>query len=324
LDDGLMDAPETGLCGVLVVDKPRGPTSHDVVARLRRALRTREIGHSGTLDPMATGVLVAAIGEATKLVPYLTGADKSYEATLALGIETDTLDAEGRETARVAVPPATLAALQNLGRADADAELLAALAAERARTSQVPPAFSAIKTDGERSHARARRGEALELVARPVTVHALEVRGGGAEPTPWLSIIVRAGKGYYVRSLARDLACRLGTVGHLTALRRTASGTFTVEDAVPPDAPADELAARMLPLARAAQRALPALVLTEHAAREARFGRPVPLDDAPGIALGPHAWLDPGGRLVAIGERDARGGADGNGRVLRGFMPPRT
>ncbi|HVJ94972.1 MAG TPA: tRNA pseudouridine(55) synthase TruB, partial [Labilithrix sp.] len=135
--------------GVLVVDKPRGPTSHDVVARVRRALKTRHVGHAGTLDPMATGVLVVAVGEGTKLVPWLTADDKTYEATIRLGIETDTLDAEGRETARV---PITGELARAVDAWKVGAELLeAALAAERSRTAQVPPAFSAIRIGGQRA-----------------------------------------------------------------------------------------------------------------------------------------------------------------------------
>jgi tRNA pseudouridine55 synthase len=239
------------LDGVLVIDKPRGPTSHDVVRRLRRALGVRAIGHAGTLDPMATGVLVVAVGEATKLVPWLTAHDKGYEATVALGIETDTLDAEGAEVRRVAPSVALCEAL-----AARDVEtwpaLRAALEDERARTLQTPPAYSAIRTGGERAHARARRGERLELAPRPVVVHRLRVVDASAEP-PSLQVSLDVGKGYYVRALARDLAGALGTVGHLTALRRTRSGCFTLADAHALDAPAESLRAAIEPLARASR-----------------------------------------------------------------------
>ncbi len=305
--------------GVFVLDKPRGPTSHDVVAALRRKLGTREIGHAGTLDPMATGVLVVAIGEATKLSPYLTAADKRYEATLALGVATDTLDAEGRETSRAAVPDAVRAALERLRAGDAPPELLAARDLELARTSQIPPVYSAIKQGGEASHARARRGDATELPPRAVRAHAIELRGGGAAPSPWLAVSLHVSKGYYVRAFARDLAAALGTCGHLSALCRTASGEFTLAEALPFDTPGDELLARIVPLARAAARALPSLVLSDLAVREARFGRAVPLvgpgDEGAEIAGGPCAWLDERGALVAIGEQTSAG----VGRVLRGF-----
>jgi tRNA pseudouridine55 synthase len=309
--------------GVLVIDKPRGPTSHDVVARLRRALGTREIGHAGTLDPMATGVLVIAVGQATKLAPYLTAADKAYEATIALGVETDTLDAEGEETRRADVPLSMREALEKLRGGNVHAHMAKAIEAERARTLQVPPAFSAIKTDGERSYDRARRGEATELAARPVRVHAIDVLDGGAEAAargtpPWIALSIDVSKGYYVRALARDLAAALGTVGHLTALRRTRSGPFTLEEAMPLDTPADELEARLMTIERAATRSLPSARLTDAGARDAGFGRAVRVDDLGTASEGPHAWLAPDGRLIAVGAI----AEDGAGHVLRGFTPP--
>ena len=320
--------------GVLVLDKPRGPTSHDVVARMRRALRTRAVGHAGTLDPMATGVLVVAVGEATKLVPWLTAHDKAYEATIALGIETDTLDAMGRELRRVPPGESLLAALgvsEGVGvgvgvgvgeRVLERSPLLQAFEAERARTLQTPPVFSAIREGGERAFDRARRGEAFELTARPVVVRALELLGCAADP-PSLRVRLEVGKGYYVRSLARDLAQALGTVGHLTSLRRTRSGGFTLDEALPLDAPPETLRAALQPLAKAAARALPAVHLTEAGARDAGHGRSVAASDAslperlePGA---PCAWLDPTGELVAVG----RWAEDGRGRVLRGFQSAR-
>jgi tRNA pseudouridine55 synthase len=288
--------------GVLVVDKPRGKTSHDVVQILRRTLKTREVGHAGTLDPMATGVLVIAIGEATKLVPYLTAADKSYRATIALGVGTDSLDADGTVNETRPPPPAWQARLDD------------ALGAERARVLQAPPIFSAIRKDGVRSYEAARRGETLDLPPREVRVldlRAIAVR----EDPPALDVEVTAAKGYYVRSLARDLAAGVGAAGHLTALRRTRSGSFALEEAVPLDAP--DLASHLLPLATAAARALPTVRLTPTATLDARAGRAV---DASGFeplpGAGPHAWLDPEGKLVAIGALE-----DGVGRVMRGFRP---
>jgi len=298
-----------GPSGVLVIDKPRGPTSHDVVARIRRALGTREVGHAGTLDPMATGVLVVAVGEATKLVPWLTAHAKAYEATIALGVETDTLDAEGRETRRSPLDAALVQALAESRGPSVAPRLRAAVETERARTSQIPPAFSAIQKDGERAYARARRGETVELDAREVRVHELEVVACSDEP-PWLTVRVEVDKGYYVRSLARDLATSLGTLGHLTSLRRTRSGCFTLDEALPLDTPDDELAARVEHLARAASRALPVARLTEVGARDAHHGRPVQPADIDAPTAGPCAWLDPHGALVAVGEL---------GRVLRGF-----
>jgi tRNA pseudouridine55 synthase len=290
--------------GVLVIDKPRGPTSHDVVARVRRALATREVGHAGTLDPMATGVLVVAAGEATKLVPWLTAHRKEYEATVALGTETDSLDADGRETRRAPPDAGLLDALSESRGPSIAPRLRAALEAELARTQQVPPAFSAIQQGGERAHARARRGETVELAPRDVRVHRLELLACSQEP-PWLAVRVEVDKGYYVRSLARDLAAALGTLGHLTSLRRTRSGCFTLDEALPLDTPPDELAARALPVAR----------LTAVGARDARYGRAVQPGDLDAPAPGPCAWLDAGDALVAVGEV----GTDGKGRVLRGF-----
>jgi len=300
-----------GPSGVLVIDKPRGPTSHDVVARVRRALGTREVGHAGTLDPMATGVLVVAVGQGTKLVPWLTAHEKAYEATIALGVETDTLDAEGKETGRAPLEAALVQALAESRGPSVAPRLRAALEAERGRTSQVPPAFSAIQKDGERAYARARRGEAVELEPRGVHVHELELVACSDDP-PWLTVRVEVDKGYYVRSLARDLALALATLGHLTSLRRTRSGCFTLEEALPLDTPDDELAARVEHLARAASRALPVARLSEVGARDAHHGRPVQPGDIDAPTPGPCAWLDPHGKLVAVGEL---------GRVLRGFEP---
>ncbi|MCA9529246.1 MAG: tRNA pseudouridine(55) synthase TruB, partial [Myxococcales bacterium] len=205
--------------GVLVVDKPAGPTSHDIVARARRALGTRRVGHAGTLDPMATGVLVLAIGEGTKLVPYLTAADKRYVATVRLGSSTTTLDAEGTVDAEAPVPS---------GLSVADVER----AAERfaGGYAQRVPAVSAVKVEGRRLHERVRRGEVVDAPVREVALRALEVRRvSGAD----VELALECGKGFYVRAFARDLASALGTVGHLVALRRTRSGAFDVRDAVP-------------------------------------------------------------------------------------------
>jgi tRNA pseudouridine55 synthase len=313
--------PKERLDGVLVIDKPRGPTSHDAVARLRRSLGTGEIGHAGTLDPMATGVLVVCVGEATKLSPWLTAADKAYEATIALGAETDTLDAEGVVTKRADVALAILEALERIKSGKIHDHLARAVLHEKERTRQVPPAVSAIKKDGVRSYERARRGEATEeLAPRDVKVHGIELLDGGIDADGhggWLALTCHVGKGYYVRALARDLAAALGTVGHLTALRRTRSGAFELDEAMALDTPGDELAARVIDLARAATRALPEVRLTESGVRDARFGRAVRSEDlGASEASGPAAWLDAEGTLVAVGER----AHDGTGRVVRGFV----
>ncbi|MBX3231614.1 MAG: tRNA pseudouridine(55) synthase TruB [Labilithrix sp.] len=288
--------------GVLVVDKPRGPTSHDVVARVRKALKTRAVGHAGTLDPMATGVLVVAVGEGTKLVPWLTADDKTYAATIHLGTTTHSLDADGDVTASAPVP-------DDLAR-----RLPAALEAERARKEQVPPAVSAIRIGGERAHALARAGKLGEaaLPPRPVEVRSLTLeRIAGAD----VDVVVEVMKGYYVRSLARDLAAALGTVGHLTALRRIRSGAFTIEHAIALDDVGPEA---LIPLDRAAAIALPVTVLDDDGVRAVSYGQRV----APAQMRDPHrapsAWLDQSAHLVAVGECLE----DGTGRVLRGFPRP--
>ncbi|XXT25487.1 tRNA pseudouridine(55) synthase TruB [Sorangium sp. So ce429] len=308
--------------GVLVIDKPRGPTSHDVVARLRRALGVKRIGHAGTLDPMASGVLVVLVGEATKLAPYLTAQDKRYAARVALGVGTDTLDADGEVTAAEPLPAwldAELAALAAASGPPGDAALAAlapriaaALDAERARRAQTPPAYSAIKVAGQRSYALARAGQAVDLSDRAVEVRSLTLaaasRGGpgapaeGAAPAA-LELELDVSKGYYVRSLARDLGAHLDVPAHLSALRRTASGAFTIEQAVPLDAGAEALRAALRSLAEAAASSLPVARLTEQGARRARLGQPLTEADFSAAPARPGAavWLDPEGRVVALG-----------------------
>ena len=288
-----------------------------MVAVVRRALKTREVGHAGTLDPMATGALVLAIGEATKLVPYLTDAAKEYEARIALGSETDTLDAMGKVVAEREIDRELRAAL-GAATQPLPPAIQTAVDAEIARTSQTPPSYSAIHTDGERAYAKARRGETVVLEARPVRVHELVVTAMSSEEA-FLEVTVKADKGYYVRSLARDLAHGLGTLGHLTALRRIDSGGFSIASALPLHSPREALAERIISLPEAARRALPALVLTDEGVREARFGRRVPFELlASGEARDvPSAWFDQAGVLVAIGVWEENGG-----RVLRGFHPP--
>ncbi len=305
---------------VLVVDKPQGPTSHDVVAKVRRALRTKAVGHCGTLDPMATGVLVLALEDGTKLVPWLTVDDKAYEATVRLGIATDSFDADGKVTAHAPPSEELLQALRALAD-DPTAlapPLAVALEAERVRAQQLPPAISAIRIGGERAHEIARRGESPELALRDVAVRSLVVTGGGLEPYPFIRLAVDVTKGYFVRSLARDLAEALGTVGHLTALRRTRSGSFALADAVAANAPPDVLRAALLPIASAARRALPVSVLTAAGVAAAGHGQRLMPDQLRDPHATASAWLDEAGLLVAIGQVDE----DGSGRVLRGFPRP--
>lgn len=325
--------------GVLVVDKPRGPTSHDVVARMRRALGTRRVGHAGTLDPMASGVLVVLAGEATKLAPYLTAEDKRYVARVALGTGTDTLDAEGQVSETQPIPGwlrEEIAALEGdpagLERAP---RIAAALAAERERRAQVPPAHSAIKVGGQRSYALARAGQEVDLAARPVEVRALGLRAAAwSAGAPEIEVELLVSKGYYVRSLGRDLGAHLGLPAHLTALRRTASGAFTIDRAArltEERASGEALLRALIPLEQAAALGLPTARLTEEGAQRARQGKPMRLADftePPPVVAGESeaaaAWLGPDGQLVAVGRaRRAPDAGDAGDAVellvLRGF-----
>lgn len=211
-------SPPPGDGGVLLVDKPSGPTSHDVVARARRALDTRKIGHTGTLDPFASGLLVLCVGSATRLSEYLTGLDKTYVATVRLGAATDTGDPEG-----------AVVADDDTWRGLDASDLEEALAGLRGRIRQVPPRYSAKKVAGERAYRLARRGEEVELEAVEVEVHELEVV---ELDLPDVAIRLRCSSGTYVRAVGRDLGRRLGTAAHLTELRRTRVGSFRVEEAV--------------------------------------------------------------------------------------------
>ncbi|MES1170013.1 MAG: tRNA pseudouridine(55) synthase TruB, partial [Leifsonia sp.] len=217
------------ISGILLVDKPGGVTSHDVVARARRALGTRKVGHAGTLDPMATGLLVLGVGSSTRLLTYLVGLGKQYTATIRLGQSSTTDDADGELSEPTDATGLTRARIDT------------AIAALTGGISQVPSTFSAIKVDGRRSYERARSGEEVELAARQVTVSRFEVlseRRSG--PFVDLDVLVECSSGTYIRALARDLGDALagedGTLGgHLTALRRTAVGPFEVADAVAVD-----------------------------------------------------------------------------------------
>jgi tRNA pseudouridine55 synthase len=238
--------------GVVLYDKPSGPTSHDVVLEARRFFRTRRIGHAGTLDPMASGLLLLLLGEATKLSNVLTLAEKEYLATVRFGVGTSTFDALGKVDKRRDIPPSF----------PAEADLLRALELERQRRLQVPPQVSAIKVQGRAGHERVRAGENFELEPREVRVHALELleRGPDAlEPDLAASLgpneirlRMVVSKGYYVRALARDLGDALGAPAHLTSLRRAQSGPFRVEEARGqwaecPLLPVEAVVARSLP-----------------------------------------------------------------------------
>lgn len=218
----------SGLCGVLLVDKPAGLTSHDVVDRVRRAAGERRVGHAGTLDPMATGLLVVLVGPATRLEPYLSAAEKGYVARIDFGTETDTLDAEGQVTATSDVS-------DSLFDPDVAGRILDDLLGP---SMQVPPAYSAIKKDGQIAHRVARAGGQVELDARPIEVHTARLLEVDPTSRAWTVEFV-VSKGTYVRALARDIGIAAGTVAHLGALRRTASGGLSVDDALDLGALAD-------------------------------------------------------------------------------------
>jgi tRNA pseudouridine55 synthase len=277
--------------GILLVDKPGGITSHDVVARARRALDTRKIGHAGTLDPMATGLLILGVGAATRLLTFIVGLDKDYTATIRLGATTDTDDADGRVTATAAASALTAVTRERID---------AGVARLTGPLSQVPSRVSAIKVDGRRAYDLARAGEDVALKARDVVVSSfdvLAVRHG--DRCRDVDVAVTCSSGTYVRALARDLGEDLGVGGHLTALRRTRIGPFPVADA----ASADDLAhAPLLTPADAAALVLPEVRADAEQARDLRHGKRVP--GLAGAFTGPRAAaLDPAGRLVGVIER---------------------
>jgi tRNA pseudouridine55 synthase len=293
--------------GLLLVDKPGGMTSHDVVARARHALSVRRVGHAGTLDPMATGLLILGVGAATRLLGHVGGSDKTYEATIRLGQATVTDDREGEVLATTPAGHLT------------DDDVRAALAAQTGPLRQVPSSVSAVKVGGRRSYDRVRAGETVALEPRAVTVHRLDLHRI-ARPTPDLvdvDVTVACTAGTYIRAIARDAGAALGVGGHLTALRRTASGPFAVADAAPVEDAAAALAggggAGALPLTAAARLVWPERALTDEEARALRYGQRI---DATGTA-GLVAAVDPEGRLVALVEDAGR-----TARVAVGFPAP--
>ncbi|MDM7832726.1 tRNA pseudouridine(55) synthase TruB [Cellulomonas edaphi] len=280
--------------GLVVVDKPHGWTSHDVVARMRRLAGTKKVGHAGTLDPMATGVLVIGIGRATRLLTYVVGADKEYLATIRLGVTTTTEDAEGE-----------LVAVRDASRVTRDAVVVATLPLTGV-IRQVPSAVSAIKVDGQRAYARVRAGEQVELAAREVTIAALDVldvRSAAVDGTAVLDVDVRVvcSSGTYVRAIARDLGEALGVGGHLTVLRRTRVGGYSLTAASTLDelaATPDDVPLAVLSLADAARATFPVRELTEPEARALSYGQAIVADGVRGTT----AAIGPDGTLVALVE----------------------
>jgi tRNA pseudouridine55 synthase len=266
--------------GLVVVDKPTGWTSHDVVARLRRLAATRRVGHAGTLDPMATGVLVIGIGQATRLLGHLALSDKEYDATIRLGVSTTTDDAEGEELARSDASVGDAAIASEMTKLTGDIQ-------------QIPSSVSAIKVDGVRSYKRVRDGETVELKARPVTVarfDLVERRGND------LDVRVTCSTGTYVRALARDLGAALGVGGHLTALRRTRVGGFALDQARTLDQLEERL--EVIPLAAAVGGAFPRIDVGEEEAVRIGHGQRLVLD----LKSSPTGVFAPDGRVVALVE----------------------
>ncbi|HVU73029.1 MAG TPA: tRNA pseudouridine(55) synthase TruB [Mycobacteriales bacterium] len=244
--------------GIVVVDKPAGRTSHDVVAKVRRIAGTRRVGHAGTLDPMATGVLIIGVNRATRLLGHLAAHDKTYEATIRLGVTTVSDDADGEVVSTVAAAHVT------------DEDIAAGIAALTGDIEQVPSTVSAIKVGGVRSYARVRAGEDVALAARPVTVSAFDVLARRGDE---LDVRVSCTTGTYIRALARDLGASLGVGAHLTSLRRTRSGSFTVDEARTVDAL--EQAFTVVSLADAVARCFPRVDLDADTTRDLRHGRPI-------------------------------------------------
>lgn len=278
--------------GLVVVDKPAGMTSHDVVGRLRRLAGTRKVGHAGTLDPMATGVLVAGVGRATRLLTYIVGESKTYAATIRLGQTTTTEDAEGEILERRYVAAVTRPQLDD------------AVAGLTGEIQQVPSAVSAIKVDGKRAYQRVRDGEDVQLEARPVTVNrfdVLDVRRADDGTTMDVDVMVDCSSGTYVRALARDLGEVLGVGGHLTALRRTRVGGFNLGHARTLEQLGEQFS--VLSLADAARRLFPVREVSDEEAFELGHGRRITPSESADVT----AAIDPAGELIALIENKVQG-----------------
>ncbi|RCV53083.1 tRNA pseudouridine(55) synthase TruB [Marinitenerispora sediminis] len=276
--------------GVVIVDKPADWTSHDVVARVRRLAGTRRVGHAGTLDPMATGVLVLGIDKGTKLLGHLTLTEKQYRATIRLGQRTSTDDAEGEPGERVAADRVT------------DGEVCDGAAALTGVISQVPPQVSAIKVNGQRAYKMARAGTEVELKARQVTVSEFtveDIRRTADEAGVLVDFdaTVTCSSGTYIRALARDLGAALGVGGHLTALRRTRVGPYDLSRARTLEQLAEEFS--VLPLAEAVATAFPSRTLSDEEARRIAHGNRIP---AAGLGPGPIGLFAPDGTVLALAE----------------------
>jgi tRNA pseudouridine55 synthase len=299
--------------GFLNLNKPAGVTSHDCVARLRRWLGVKKVGHGGTLDPMATGVLPLAVGRATRLLPYLPTA-KTYAAVIRFGLTTSTDDREGAVLTEAGAAELTLAAV-----AARLPEFLGVI-------DQVPPAYSALQVGGQRLYDLARRGQVVTPAARSVTIHRLEVTGWQSGPYPELSLTIDCGPGTYIRSLARDLGQRLGPGATLAALQRTHSGGFDLADSLPLAAVQDQLAPLPLVPATTALQHLPAICLDPELAHRWRLGQKIPSPQPQPLGVPHRVLAAPDQTLLGVGENQEREGviilkakmvlAPGNGRQI--------
>ncbi|GAB3298995.1 tRNA pseudouridine(55) synthase TruB [Epidermidibacterium keratini] len=269
-----------------MIDKPSGMTSHDVVARVRRIAGTRKVGHAGTLDPMATGVLIVGVNRATKLLGYITGHDKVYDATVRLGVATSTDDAEGETVTAVDANGVT------------DEQVRAAFAAQQGNRDQVPSSVSAIKVDGKRAYALARDGHEVALRARPVRIERVEIhqiRRDGEYVD--VDVTVECSAGTYIRAIARDVGAELGVGGHLTALRRTSIGEVSLDDALTLEALAEQAEPVGVVLAEAVRRTLGSREITDEQARELSYGRRIePETDGPEVV----GAIAPDGEVIAL------------------------
>jgi len=289
--------------GLLLVDKPLGVSSHGVVAMARKALGTRKIGHAGTLDPAASGLLVLGVGPGTRLLTYMVGLDKTYLATMRLGYSTTTDDAEGE---RIDHPAGDLGSCS-------DAAIDSAISEFRGKISQVPSTYSAIKVDGRRSYDLARQGAEVDLAARSVTVHRLD-RGAISRGDSWIDVelVIECSSGTYIRALARDIGSALGVGGHLVALRRTTVGPFVVGDARAHDAIEPSA---LMTLAHGAGAVMEQVSIAGHHIVDISHGRAVPCEGWPeGVPLAAVAATT--GELLAIVECSA-----GRSRILMGVPP---
>jgi tRNA pseudouridine55 synthase len=298
---GSAKPPLSGSHGIVVVDKPEGPTSHAIVGRARKAFDTRRVGHAGTLDPLATGVLVLGLGSATRLLGHLSGQGKEYVATIVLGVATVSDDAQGE-------------VLSAAGATVSAEEVEAAMGPWRGRVRQRPSAVSAVHIDGRRAHERVRDGEQVDIPERDVTIEGfdlLDLRHAEVAGVPATVIDVRVAcsAGTYVRALARDVGASLGVGGHVVALRRTRSGAFTLDDAI---APEDLGNVAPIPAGEAARRSLPWVEIGEGSVRSVVHGVRIPWPA--GAPEGETVAFIHGPDLLALAE--CRGGASAYSAVF--------